>query len=359
MPSQEENSQANTSFKLKVKIVSAKLHKHTRSTALSRIRNPTFYVEFNTTSWDAPPPSDSPTNTDHITSNRGSTSAKTGWTPHFNSRTNFNININSHIEFLIVSQASVHASLNNGAGLVVGYSRLGIRDALRNHGNNLEDAAFALDILPLPTDQSVDGTTLTSLGTLNLLLTASARAVNAAIVAVNINQRPSVVVDVLVRDTFGGGVIIGSTYSRFYVTFEIAAVKSLSLQTSLSGIFFSILLRPTTINENSRSSTPTTTSSAAPSNIVTNGSSAAPATNASATAGDLLTVPRRQNGSRRRSAPNTEGLPPHWEQRTDPSTGRTYYVDHLTKRTQWEKPQPLPSGYATITPLFLCGFTKP
>lgn len=56
----------------------------------------------------------------------------------------------------------------------------------------MEDTTFALDILPLPTDQSVDGTTLSSLGTLNLLLTASARAVNAAIVAVNISQRSSV-----------------------------------------------------------------------------------------------------------------------------------------------------------------------
>ncbi|CDI97827.1 NEDD4 E3 ubiquitin protein ligase WWP1 [Echinococcus multilocularis] len=293
MPSQEVCGQANMTFKLKVKIASAKLHKHTRSTALSRIRNPIFRVEFNTTSWDAPPPSDSPRNTEHVTSNRGVTAIKTGWNPHFNSRTNFNININSHIEFLIVSQASVHASLNGGTGLVVGYSRLGIRDALRNHGNNLDDAAFSLDILPLPTDQCVDGNTLPSLGTLSLFLTASATAVNAAIVAANINQRS---------------------------------------------------FRSTPTAEESRSSTPAATSNTAPTNAVTNGSSDTSTTNRTAT-GDLLTIPRRSNGGRRRSAPDTEGLPPQWERRTDPSTGRIYYVDHLTKKTQWEKPQPLPSGW--------------
>lgn len=56
----------------------------------------------------------------------------------------------------------------------------------------VEEVPFALDILPLPTDQTTDGSTSTSLGTLNLLLTASARAVNAALVATNIQQHTSV-----------------------------------------------------------------------------------------------------------------------------------------------------------------------
>nr|BAC38473.1 unnamed protein product [Mus musculus] len=41
---------------------------------------------------------------------------------------------------------------------------------------------------------------------------------------------------------------------------------------------------------------------------------------------------------------NTEALPSGWEQRKDPH-GRTYYVDHNTRTTTWERPQPLPPGW--------------
>jgi atrophin-1 interacting protein 5 (WW domain-containing E3 ubiquitin protein ligase 1) len=43
---------------------------------------------------------------------------------------------------------------------------------------------------------------------------------------------------------------------------------------------------------------------------------------------------------------NDEPLPEGWEMRHDP-LGRTYYVDHTTKSTTWERPsnQPLPSGW--------------
>ena len=37
-------------------------------------------------------------------------------------------------------------------------------------------------------------------------------------------------------------------------------------------------------------------------------------------------------------------LPPHVEARQD-NMGRTYFVDHLTKTTSWERPEPLPSGW--------------
>ncbi|XP_064010622.1 NEDD4-like E3 ubiquitin-protein ligase WWP1 isoform X2 [Pogoniulus pusillus] len=40
----------------------------------------------------------------------------------------------------------------------------------------------------------------------------------------------------------------------------------------------------------------------------------------------------------------TEPLPLGWEQRKDPH-GRTYYVDHNTRTTTWERPQPLPPGW--------------
>uniref|UniRef100_A0A672NMH6 E3 ubiquitin-protein ligase n=1 Tax=Sinocyclocheilus grahami TaxID=75366 RepID=A0A672NMH6_SINGR len=37
-------------------------------------------------------------------------------------------------------------------------------------------------------------------------------------------------------------------------------------------------------------------------------------------------------------------LPSGWEQRVD-QNGRVYYVDHVEKRTAWERPEPLPTGW--------------
>ncbi|KAJ8389074.1 hypothetical protein AAFF_G00124710 [Aldrovandia affinis] len=50
--------------------------------------------------------------------------------------------------------------------------------------------------------------------------------------------------------------------------------------------------------------------------------------------------PGTQTGSTTAADP----LPPGWEQRKD-LHGRTYYVDHNTRTTTWERPQPLPSGW--------------
>lgn len=44
--------------------------------------------------------------------------------------------------------------------------------------------------------------------------------------------------------------------------------------------------------------------------------------------------------------------PCRWEQRKDPH-GRTYYVDHNTRTTTWERPQPLPPGFVTNLPALL------
>ncbi|XP_046874056.1 NEDD4-like E3 ubiquitin-protein ligase WWP1 isoform X2 [Hypomesus transpacificus] len=52
------------------------------------------------------------------------------------------------------------------------------------------------------------------------------------------------------------------------------------------------------------------------------------------------TKPRQQTANTSTSDP----LPPGWEQRKDPH-GRTYYVDHNTRTTTWERPQPLPTGW--------------
>uniref|UniRef100_A0A3B4AE29 E3 ubiquitin-protein ligase n=1 Tax=Periophthalmus magnuspinnatus TaxID=409849 RepID=A0A3B4AE29_9GOBI len=49
----------------------------------------------------------------------------------------------------------------------------------------------------------------------------------------------------------------------------------------------------------------------------------------------------RQQGA---NAAGADPLPPGWEQRKDPH-GRTYYVDHNTRTTTWERPQPLPPGW--------------
>ncbi|XP_066482347.1 NEDD4-like E3 ubiquitin-protein ligase WWP1 isoform X2 [Tiliqua scincoides] len=48
---------------------------------------------------------------------------------------------------------------------------------------------------------------------------------------------------------------------------------------------------------------------------------------------------RQQSGNS-----SIEPLPPGWEQRKD-LHGRTYYVDHNTRTTTWERPQPLPPGW--------------
>ncbi|KAJ8276898.1 hypothetical protein GJAV_G00069140 [Gymnothorax javanicus] len=49
--------------------------------------------------------------------------------------------------------------------------------------------------------------------------------------------------------------------------------------------------------------------------------------------------PRTQTGGS-----SADPLPSGWEQRKD-LHGRTYYVDHNTRTTTWERPQPLPSGW--------------
>mmetsp|Transcript_10851 Transcript_10851/g.33474 ORF Transcript_10851/g.33474 Transcript_10851/m.33474 type:complete len:497 (+) Transcript_10851:310-1800(+) len=49
--------------------------------------------------------------------------------------------------------------------------------------------------------------------------------------------------------------------------------------------------------------------------------------------------------------PSTPGLPEGWERKTAPD-GRTYYVDHVNKRTSWEPPAaeaPLPAGWEKKT----------
>uniref|UniRef100_A0A3Q3MUR0 E3 ubiquitin-protein ligase n=1 Tax=Mastacembelus armatus TaxID=205130 RepID=A0A3Q3MUR0_9TELE len=54
--------------------------------------------------------------------------------------------------------------------------------------------------------------------------------------------------------------------------------------------------------------------------------------------------PPGAGGPRQQVPGASDPLPPGWEQRKDPH-GRTYYVDHNTRTTTWERPQPLPPGW--------------
>ncbi|KAM9296812.1 E3 ubiquitin-protein ligase Itchy homolog [Gastrophryne carolinensis] len=48
--------------------------------------------------------------------------------------------------------------------------------------------------------------------------------------------------------------------------------------------------------------------------------------------------------NQRIAAVSQGALPPGWEQRMD-QHGRVYYVDHVAKRTTWDRPEPLPPGW--------------
>ncbi|GLD55021.1 NEDD4-like E3 ubiquitin-protein ligase WWP1 [Lates japonicus] len=102
------------------------------------------------------------------------------------------------------------------------------------------------------------------------------------------------------------------------------------------------------------SSTLTSTAQSATTTITTStSSSSSPAqgeANASGAAGgsssNSATV-TTDGAKPRQQVPNagaSDPLPPGWEQRKDPH-GRTYYVDHNTRTTTWERPQPLPPGW--------------
>lgn len=42
--------------------------------------------------------------------------------------------------------------------------------------------------------------------------------------------------------------------------------------------------------------------------------------------------------------PSSGGLPPGWEQGIDPASGRPYYINPLTRSSQWEPPTPMAMG---------------
>jgi len=58
-------------------------------------------------------------------------------------------------------------------------------------------------------------------------------------------------------------------------------------------------------------------------------------------------LPDGAAGTTSAEAEDNANLPQGWEMRKDRS-GRTYYVDHSSRTTTWERPTPLPSGYVTL-----------
>ncbi|VDM01522.1 unnamed protein product [Schistocephalus solidus] len=286
-------------------VVSARINKNTHSVILSRLRRPSFRLDYNTTAWDAPPPSESPSN-QQITSNVGSTAFKNTWNPHFNAKTHFTISINSQIEFRVIADCD--------PPVVVGYSRFAVRDALQNHGNSLDDTAFTLDINSLPSDRTTEGEAVGLIGKLYLQISANSRAVSAAIVATNLARSPS-----------------AQSAGSSLLTFHLSASQPRAVRQNDSG-------------SNSSLSVPHTRRSISSDNRGRGDDNAS-----SFTGSHSFHHHHHQSRNSASTTSNTtgdsDGLPPHWERRVDPASGRTYFVDHLTRRTQWEPPQPLPPGW--------------
>uniref|UniRef100_A0A3Q2P7R2 E3 ubiquitin-protein ligase n=1 Tax=Fundulus heteroclitus TaxID=8078 RepID=A0A3Q2P7R2_FUNHE len=75
-----------------------------------------------------------------------------------------------------------------------------------------------------------------------------------------------------------------------------------------------------------------------------------PSTSSSRTSAPGAASTRQPTGNATPSLPprvpsvNPAPLPPGWEQRVD-QNGRLYFVDHVEKRTTWERPEPLPAGW--------------
>uniref|UniRef100_A0A672H679 E3 ubiquitin-protein ligase n=1 Tax=Salarias fasciatus TaxID=181472 RepID=A0A672H679_SALFA len=92
-------------------------------------------------------------------------------------------------------------------------------------------------------------------------------------------------------------------------------------------------------------SQPPPTSTPSPAAKPAESSTAAAAAASAATAATAAAAASSTFSSPTQAAPATNATPSlSWEQRKDPH-GRTYYVDHNTRTTTWERPQPLPPGW--------------
>uniref|UniRef100_A0A3B4TLS5 E3 ubiquitin-protein ligase n=1 Tax=Seriola dumerili TaxID=41447 RepID=A0A3B4TLS5_SERDU len=101
---------------------------------------------------------------------------------------------------------------------------------------------------------------------------------------------------------------------------------------------------PTTTPTTTTTTTTTTSSSSSSSSPAQGEANASGAGGGNSSSSATVTT---DGAKPRQQAPNagaSDPLPPGWEQRKDPH-GRTYYVDHNTRTTTWERPQPLPPGW--------------
>ncbi|KAA3675739.1 NEDD4-like E3 ubiquitin-protein ligase WWP1, partial [Paragonimus westermani] len=108
------------------------------------------------------------------------------WHPHFEHRSTFPVNVNRLIEFRLVAR---HHSTDTGT--VVGYCRLVLRRAAETHGFRLDNRAFELDFHPLPTDSAALQAGLVKLGTLIVVLNANARDLHDALSASRLSSQVS------------------------------------------------------------------------------------------------------------------------------------------------------------------------
>ncbi|RNF27491.1 putative NEDD4-like E3 ubiquitin-protein ligase WWP1 [Trypanosoma conorhini] len=61
---------------------------------------------------------------------------------------------------------------------------------------------------------------------------------------------------------------------------------------------------------------------------------------ACATGGNSAAAATEANSAPMTIAPDTNALPPFWEERLDPKSGRKFYVNHQTRETTWTRPPP-------------------
>uniref|UniRef100_A0A8C6WL86 E3 ubiquitin-protein ligase n=1 Tax=Neogobius melanostomus TaxID=47308 RepID=A0A8C6WL86_9GOBI len=132
-------------------------------------------------------------------------------------------------------------------------------------------------------------------------------------------------------DTVPPGVATNSTSPPSSTTQASSSSSSSTAAASVSSV------NPSTSTAAGGTTTTTTTSSSCSSPALGETNAAGGGSNTAATDG---AKPRQQGAN----AGGPDALPPGWEQRKDPH-GRTYYVDHNTRTTTWERPQPLPPGW--------------
>ncbi|XP_041044926.1 NEDD4-like E3 ubiquitin-protein ligase WWP1 isoform X3 [Carcharodon carcharias] len=153
---------------------------------------------------------------------------------------------------------------------------------------------------------------------------------------------------ITVTMTAVSGVLTQSTETSTPMVCTTATITTSTTSTTLPSICAATSTETTTAAAGNSTTSETSTSSGA-----TDAPSAATAMDSAARSNTGADSGKPRHSTSNASAgpirqqPNsisTEPLPAGWEQRKDPH-GRTYYVDHNTRTTTWERPQPLPPGW--------------